>query len=119
MGQTDPPAKVASNDQLGATGDEAIELAPFVGIGRAAILVVSPEILSELLRLPQGCHIDAAESPHDKPGVLHLRVRGAGWPMKAGVQLPISRGTITRCFTDDGRELRQLIDWDFPKGESA
>ena len=98
-------------------GAEAHDAAPHDDIGRAALLVLSPEILAELLQLPDGCHIDHATAPHDQPGVLHLRVRGAGWPTKAGWLLPQVRGTVTRHHAEDGSVLRQTIDWGFPKDE--
>ena len=111
------PLEVRLNDQLGADA-AARDAAPIDDIGRAAMLVLSPETLAELLQLPLGCHIDSAVAPHDTPGVLHLRVRGAGWPTKAGWPLPQVRGTVTRYHAEDGSVLRQVIDWGFPKDEA-
>lgn len=115
--QADKPLGLGCNEQLGA-GAEARDAAPLNDIGRAALLVLSPEMLAELLQLPSGCHIDGAVAPHDQPGVLHLRVRGAGWPTKAGWLLPQVRGTVTRYHADDGSVLRHVIDWGFPKDEA-
>ena len=111
------PGALGSNEGLGA-GAEARDAVLHDDIGRAALLVLSPEILAELLQLPLGCHIDGAVAPHDQPGVLHLRVRGAGWPTKAGWLLPQVRGTVTRYCAEDGSTLRQVIDWGFPKDEA-
>ena len=86
-------------------------------IGLAALVVVSPEILADLLQLPPGCYIDGAVAPYDKPGVLHLRVRGAGWPMKAGVLLPQVTATVTRRAGLGGPN--PVIDWSFPKTEKG
>lgn len=108
------PLAVPLSDQLGAAV-EARDAAPIDDIGRAALLVLSPEILAELLQLPPNCHIDGAVAPHDQPGVLHLRVRGAGWPTKAGWLLPQARGMVTRYHAEDGSVLRHVIDWGFPK----
>jgi len=113
----DTPTRVGLSEGLGA-GAEARDAAPLEDIGRAALLVLSPETLAELLQLPPGCHIDGANAPHDQPGVLHLRVRGAGWPTKAGWLLPQVRGTVTRYYADDGTVLRQVIDWGFPKEDA-
>ncbi len=82
-------------------------------IGLAALLVVSPEILAEVLQLPPGCYIDGAVAPYDKPGVLHLRVRGAGWPTKAGMLLPQVTGIIIRRVAHGGPN--PVIEWSFPK----
>lgn len=112
-----PLLGLGSSDGLGA-GAEARDAAPHDDIGRAALLVLSPDTLAELLQLPPGCHIDGAVAPHDQPGVLHLRVRGAGWPTKAGWLLPQVRGTVTRYYADDGSVLRQVIDWGFPHDEA-
>mgnify|MGYP001158033549 FL=1 len=111
------PAVGGPVERMVRPGAEAHDAAPHDDIGRAALLVLSPEILAELLQLPDGCHIDHATAPHDQPGVLHLRVRGAGWPTKAGWLLPQVRGTVTRHHAEDGSVLRQTIDWGFPKDE--
>ena len=111
------PAVFGPVERMVRPGAEAHDAAPHDDIGRAALLVLSPEILAELLQLPDGCHIDHATAPHDQPGVLHLRVRGAGWPTKAGWLLPQVRGTVTRHHAEDGSVLRQTIDWGFPKDE--
>jgi hypothetical protein len=111
------PAAVGSDAQLGAAA-EARDAAPHNDIGRAALLVLSPDMLAELLQLPEGCHIDAAVAPHDQPGVLHLRVRGAGWPTRAGWLLPQVRGSVTRYVADDGSTVRLAIDWGLPKDEA-
>lgn len=109
------PGQHASNDD----GLSARDLALCEGIGRAALLVVSPEILGDLLQLPDGCHIDSAVVPHDQPGVLHLRVRGAGWPTKAGRLLPRVIGTVTRHSVNNGAVLQNVIDWGFPQEQAS
>ena len=117
MTQQSTPREVGSNEELGASA-EARDAAPHDDIGRAAMLVLSHEMLTELLQLPPGCHIDGVAAPHDQPGVLHLRVRGAGWPTKAGWLLPKVRGTVTRYYADNGSVLRQVIDWGLPHDEA-
>ena len=85
-----------------------------VTTNRVALMVLSPEILTALLQLPDGCHIDHATVPHDQPGVLYLRVRGAGWPIKTGLVLPQVCPTVTRHHAGDGSLLRYGINWNFP-----
>lgn len=97
------PGEVRSSDQLGAD------------LGLACIAVVTPAVLAELLQLPAGCQVDACASPHDQPGVLHLRVRGAGWPTRAGMLLPHARATIKDYRADDGELLRRVVDWHMPQ----
>ena len=65
-------------------------------IGLAAIFEVTPETMASALQLPAGAYIDAAWTPWDRPGVLLLRVRGAGWPTRTGWTLPLVRGEIVR-----------------------
>lgn len=100
------------------TALEDAPAAPMADIGRACILIVSPEMLSEFLQLPAGCEIDAAVAPYDQPGVLHLRVRGAGWPTKAGMLLPQVRGTVKHLYAD-GAPMRPVIEWAFPEAPNV
>ena len=67
-------------------------------IGLAAIFEVTPETMASALQLPAGAYIDAAWTPWDRPGVLLLRVRGAGWPtsLHRACPLPLVRGEIVR-----------------------
>lgn len=80
----------------------------------ACILVVSPEALAALLQLPPGSLIDAVDVPCDQPGVLHLRLRGSGWPSTAGAVLRTVTGTVTRRLAADGSVLRDEVAWGFP-----
>ena len=82
---------------------------------RSAILVATPEAVASMLQLPEGCHIDAVWTPHDKPGVLHLRVSGAGWDVPLGCTLPQSIGKVTNHYGDDGQLVRSVVDWGLPK----
>lgn len=88
-------------------------------IGLAALLVVDHLRLAELLQLPAGSHIDAVWSPVDQPGVVLLRLRGAGWPVKTGALLPRSTGILTRHISADGAVERVFINWQLPSQASA
>lgn len=81
---------------------------------RAAILVATPEALAELLQLPEGSHLDAVWAPHDRPGVLHLRIRGAGYPFTPGQHLVQRVGHVTRVQATDGTPGPVVIDWGLP-----
>lgn len=61
-----------------------------------AILLITPEVLAQLLQLPEGSYIDSAHAPHDRPGMLELRIRGAGWPVLPGGRLTQVTGIVTR-----------------------
>jgi len=100
--ESNPPDKGHSSNQAGAD------------LGLAFIAVVTPEALAELLQLPAGSQVDACVSPHDQPGVLHLRIRGAGWPTRAGMFLPRTRATITDHRAENGELLRRVVDWHMP-----
>ena len=78
----------------------------------AALLVATPEALVAALQLPAGCHIDSVSAPHDRPGVLILRLRGAGWPTEIGERLREVVGTVTKHHGTDGRDV--VIDWGLP-----
>lgn len=80
---------------------------------RVAILRVAPEILGELLKLPPGAYIDAVHAPHDQPGSLELRVRGAGWVTPLGNLIPKITGILRRYNAEDGTVL--VIDWGLPE----
>lgn len=80
----------------------------------AAILLATPEALQELLQLPEGAYIDSVYSPHDRPGTLELRIRGAGWPCELGQSIPRTTATVTLRRDDEGRELARVVDWGLP-----
>lgn len=81
-----------------------------------AILMVAPEQLADLLQLPEGSCIDSVHAPHDRPGVLELRIRGAGWVTRAGDMIQKTTGIVTSYHAEDGSVLRHVIDWRLPHG---
>lgn len=80
----------------------------------AAILLATPEALQELLQLPLGAYIDSVYAPHDRPGMLELRIRGAGWACDLGQTIPRTSATVTLQRDADGRELARVVDWGLP-----
>lgn len=83
----------------------------------AAILIVSHETLAALMQLPEGAYIDGVTAPLDRPGTLHLRVAGAGWPVKPGGFIPNVRGAIVTTkvtMVGDERIEQNVIDWELP-----
>ena len=80
----------------------------------AAILLATPEALQELLQLPLGAYIDSVYVPHDRPGMLELRIRGAGWACDLGQTIPRTSATVTLQRDADGRELARVVDWGLP-----
>ncbi len=83
----------------------------------AAILLATPEALQELLQLPQGAYIDSVYSPHDRPGTLELRIRGAGWPCNLGQSIPRTTAIVTLQRDAEGRELARVVDWGLPSSD--
>jgi hypothetical protein len=84
-------------------------------IERAAILQIHPAYLRELLQLPDGATLDRIEVPHDRAGLLELRIRGAGWPTVPGEMLTRTTGTVTVLRDAEGREVARTVDWGLPR----
>lgn len=82
---------------------------------RAAILQIHPAELRELLQLPDGATLDRIEVPHDRAGLLEMRIRGAGWPTVPGEMLTRTRGTVTALRDADGRVVARTVDWYLPR----
>jgi hypothetical protein len=80
-----------------------------------AILLVTPEALTELLQLPLGAYIDGIQAPIDQPGALAIRIRGAGWAITPGQIIPRApNGIVTVTYDENGRVLSRLVDWRLP-----
>lgn len=86
---------------------------------RAAILQMDPPALRELLQLPKGAYLDDVHVPHDRPGMLELRIRRAGWPTRPGEMLRRTIGTVTVTRDADGRELTRTVDWGLPSDSNT
>ena len=80
-----------------------------------AIFQATPEALTELLQLPAGAYIDGVQAALDRPGVLDVRIRGAGWPTRPGMVIMRTLPTVTKNFPDSGGPPRISIDWGVPQ----
>lgn len=77
-----------------------------------AIAEVGLNVLAQLLELPAGCEIEAVFYDPSRPGVIQLRLVGAGWvPTFDGYVLPKTRGLVREVLVI-GR--RPEITWDLP-----
>lgn len=77
----------------------------------AAIIEITPVVLAAALQLPPGSYVDCVDSPHDRPGVLLMRLRGAGWPVKPGERIPQASAMVNRYYGEDGALIREVFNW--------
>lgn len=68
----------------------------------SCIIDIDPYVLRELLGLPAGAVVDAVRPPFDVPGVLALRVRGAGWLVAEGCAIPRALVVVHTLVDADG-----------------
>lgn len=85
---------------------------------RMAMLRLTPEALAALLQLPEGSYIDAVEARADTPGMLHLRLRGAGFEVRPGELIPRAPAATVRMLSD-GENRWPVIDWHLPQVEQV
>ena len=77
---------------------------------KMAILQVTPEVIRELLHLPDGAVLTDLRVPFHMPGVLELKIEGAGWNTpEAGALCVADPCTVVRG--DDGSIS---VDWNLP-----
>ena len=75
-----------------------------------AILILTPQALRDLLCLPNGMTFIEARSPFDTPGVMEIKVEGAGWETPEGASIQRADAAIVTK-----RENGTLdIDWRVP-----
>ncbi len=74
---------------------------------------MTPEALAGLLQLPAGAYIDHVETGEEL-GVLRLRVRGAGWPVRPGSLIPAATSIIHETYDADGNVTLRRVVWSFP-----
>lgn len=84
---------------------------PVTGSATACIVIAPPDVLAHLLHLPPGTEIDAVDCPADQPGVLRLRLRGTGWPVRPGQVLREVRPTLRRLPDHFHGPDHVVIDW--------
>lgn len=73
---------------------------------KMAILTASPEVIRHLLQLPEGCTLVDINVPFESPGVLELKIEGAGWLSPEGsmlVKAPV------------GEIVNGKVDWKLPQ----
>lgn len=80
---------------------------------RAFITRATPEVLAAVLQLPPGAYIDHIAADPLMPGVIQLRVRGAGPEVKVGERLQERIGKIFSRDAVPGDKIDQ-IEWVTP-----
>jgi len=73
---------------------------------KMAILQVTPDFVRRLLQLPDGTIITGVRESFLRPGVLEVKIEGAGWEVSEGDIITIAPPGV---FNSDG-----LIDWHLP-----
>lgn len=74
---------------------------------KMAILTLTPEAIRELLHLPDGSTLIALTIPFETPGVMKIKIEGAGWDNPEGQ--PIRHANAARAAKDDNGNI--VIDW--------
>lgn len=75
-------------------------------IKKMAILIASPGVVRHLLQLPEDVTLIDLKVPFENPGILELKIEGAGWDTPEGsmiVKAPI------------GKVVDGIIDWNIPQ----
>jgi hypothetical protein len=81
---------------------------------KKAILTLTPEAIREIIQIPEGSQLAGMYIPFDRPGVVHLKVEGAGWETPEGSPIQYAEGaTATR---DENGVLS--IDWKLPENDN-
>lgn len=84
-----------------------------IGDPRAACMVyIDGCMLAQLMQLPEGVVIEAAHTPHDRPGGIFLRLRGVGERTPPGWVLHQVMLVVHRAETAPGG---MRIEWEFPQ----
>lgn len=83
---------------------------------RMAILEIAPEVMRQLLDLPEGVWVDGVEVDFLRRGVVCVRVQGMGWPVREGEMLRRSRATVWERRNEAGEVFERRVTWE---GESA
>ena len=75
---------------------------------KMAILRITPEVLRNILQLPDNCEVVRVDTAFDCRGVIEVVLEGVGWDTAEGM-------AILRCdhaVMTDGK-----IDWRFPENK--
>ncbi len=90
-----------------------------VGPGRRCVFDATPDLIAQLLQLPDGAHIDAVSTLSEAPGIVRFRIAGAGSEVHPGQILPWVRPTITAHYGDRGELQRVVITWPWDRGQTT
>lgn len=86
---------------------------------KMAILRVDPDVLRDILQLPQDVEVVDVLSEIHSRGKVYIKIEGAGWPVKLGgpiEEAPTGVITQTTVKAEDGTMHKYFtIDWGFPK----
>ena len=77
---------------------------------RMAIITITPEGLRKLLNLPDNMTFVEARIPFDQPGVMEIKVEGAGWETPEGAMIAKAPPAIMATKEDGTLD----IDWNVP-----
>ena len=83
---------------------------------RMAILTLTPEDIIKLLQLPNGATLIELSIPFEEPGVMRIKIEGAGWEIPKGTVIP---RTPPAQLTSNHLDGTYNIDWGLPEGESV
>lgn len=83
---------------------------------KMAILTITPEVLRQLLQLPE-CDVIRVETDPGYRGVLRLVIEGAGWDTPEGGPIMPADTAICTTETDDEGHKHVAIDWRLPANE--
>lgn len=83
-----------------------------------ALAAIDSHMLARLLQLPDGSDITAVGCPHDRPGIVELRIEGAGFPTAPGHVIPTCNAIVTSVHTIEAGWIPR-IRWPFSTQEAA
>ena len=81
-------------------------------VKKMAILTATPEVIRELLQLPDNAVIRNIRSRYDYYGNLEIVVEGVGWDIMEGqpvMKAPVGEITYSAISQD------MIVDWKLPK----
>jgi len=81
-------------------------------VKKMAILALTPEAVRQIMGLPDGVTLIELKVPFYQPGVVELKIEGAGWDTNEGAAI-VQAPAATVMKTDDGL----IIDWGLPDTE--
>lgn len=77
---------------------------------KMAIITITPEAIRELLFLPEGATLISLETPFDTPGILRLKIEGAGWDTPEGASIQYASDAV--ASRDENGVIS--VNWNLP-----